>query len=53
MARALEVAENVIALRNPRTETQIQFAQRADRLHDELNGYPCDEYTRFEPKEPA
>lgn len=50
MARALEVSHNVIALRNPIRETQIQFEQRAHRLHDELNDHPRDEYSRAEPE---
>lgn len=51
MSRALEVSGNVIALRNTKTETQIQFEQRAHRLYDALNGYQRDEYSRAEPED--
>lgn len=49
MSRALAVSDNVIALRNPKAETQIQFERRAYHLHDELSGFQRDEYSRAEP----
>lgn len=52
-ARAIEVNDKVIALRNPKRETPAQFQARAERLYDQLEDHPeRDELYRVEPEPP-